>query len=212
MELDNALFKFHRNKHILATVLLKHIAENSTDVSVIPRLLTQNYLKETLAYFKTLKTKQQDSEFQEQTRSFFSTILNVLKNDGVSSDVKFKVLDRLLFYPGSLVFEKITKSKLVQQIILLLDVRGVKKLATIYRDVVLGKKREHESTEDWWNSDRLYVAQLLVKLLGHHAVLNENEWRIEQIQFLMELGMIRKVNGPNVGAELAGKVFIYCMF
>lgn len=131
----------------------------------------------------------------------------MLKRAEVSSEIKFEVLERLLFYPGSLIFEKTTKSRLVQQITLLLDVEGVKKLASVYRDVVLGVKRQHESTEAWWNNDRLYAAQLLVKLLGHSAVLGENEWRIEQLQFLMELSLIRMENGVQVGGELAGKCF-----
>lgn len=201
------MFKFHRNKHILATLLLKHIADNLTDLSSIPHLLTHNYLKQTLSHFKTLKLKQQDSEFQQQTHDFFNTLLNVLKKENVSNNTKFEILERLLFYPGSLIFEKTTKSKLVQQITLLLDVNGVKRLASVYRDVVLGKKRQHESTEAWWNNDRLYAAQLLVKLLGHNAVTGENQWRIEELQFLMELSLIRKEDGPSVGVELAGKFF-----
>lgn len=205
-ELDHCLFKFHRNKHILATLVLKQICDNLTDFSLIPHLLTQNYLKQTLAHFKTLKLKQQDKEFQQQTHDFFNTLVNVLKKDGITTSTKFAVLERLLFYPGSLIFEKTTRSKLVQQITLLLDAEGVKKLASVYRDVVFGKKRSHESTEAWWNNDRLYAAQLLVKLLGHTAVSGENEWRIEQLQFLMELSLIRKENGAIVGSELAASL------
>lgn len=204
-ELDETLFKFHRNKHIISTVILKHIAEHLTEPSVLPQLLTHNYLKQTLAHFKTFKPKQNDSEFQQATHDFFNALLNVLKKPEVSGDTKYQILERLLFYPGSLIFEKTTKSKLVQQITLLLDVEGVKKLAAVYRDVVSGKKRQHESTEMWWNNDRLYAAQLLVKLLGHQAVVGENEWRIEQLQFLMELSLIKGEDGPSVGVELAGK-------
>lgn len=129
-----------------------------------------------------------------------------MKKSEVTSNVKFQLLERLLFYPGSLIFEKTTKSKLVQQITLLLDVDGVKKLAGVYRDIVCGEKRQQDSlSETWWNNDRLYAAQLLVKLLLHHAVLGENEWRIEQLQLLLELSLIRRENGIKIGAELAGK-------
>lgn len=204
-QLDQNLFKFHRNKHILSTLILKHIAKNITDFSLLPQLLTHNYLKQTLIYFKTLKPKQRDDEFQTETHDFFNALVDALKKPEVSGEIKFEIVERLLFYPGSLVFEKTTKSKLVQQVTLLLDVDGVKKLGGFYRDVIVGKKRQHESTDMWWNNDRLYSAQLLVKLLGHNAVLGENEWRIEQLQFLMELSLIRRENGLNVGAELAGK-------
>lgn len=203
-EIDQTLLKFQRNKHLLATIILKHITNHLADFSVIPQLLTHNYLKQTLNYFKTLKAKQQDIEFQQETHQFFNTLLDVLKKD-VPGNVKFELLERLLFYPGSLIFEKTTKSKLVQQITLLLDIDGVKKLASVYRDVVLGERRQHESTDAWWNNDRLYAAQLLVKLLGHSAVLGDNVWRIEQLEFLMELSLIRKENGVKIGTELAGK-------
>lgn len=210
--LDATLFKFHRNKHLISTLILKEITRNLTNFSAIPQLLTHNYLKQTLAHFKTFKPKQQDGEFQQHTHAFFNTLLEVLKKSEITSQIKFNVLERLLFYPGSLIFEKTTKSRLIQQITLLLDVQGVKQLATVYRGVVVGEKRPNESTDAWWNNDRLYAAQLLVKLLGHGAVLGENQWRCEQLQFLMELSLLRMDNGVQIGVELAGEclfVFIY---
>lgn len=207
--LDETLYKFHRNKHLITTVILSEIVRNLTNFTVIPQLLTHNYLKQTLAHFKTFKPKQQDIKFQQYTHAFFNTLVEVLKKPEITSEIKFNVLERLLFYPGSLIFEKTTKSRLIQQITLLLDVQGVKELGMVYRGVVVGEKRPNVSTDTWWNNDRLYAAQLLVKLLGHAAVLGENEWRCEQLQFLMELSLLRMDNnGVQIGVELAGECFL----
>lgn len=187
-ELGDTLSKPHRNKHTLAALLLKHIANHSNDSSIIPKLLTENFVKQTFFHFKTKK----DDDLQKQTHEFFSAVIEALKKDGVDSSTKLAVLQRILFDPGSLAFEKLTHSKLSQQITAHLDAENVKKLASIYREIV--------SSETQRNCDRLSAAQLLVKLLGHNSVSGEIEWRIEQLEFLMELSLVRE---GNVGTELA---------
>lgn len=208
--MDNALFRPNRNKQILVTIVLTHICNNLTNAALLPDLLLKNFIQQTLGYFRMLKGKQKDDEYQQKTQELFASILNVLKKEDVTSKTKVKVLKKLLFSPGPFIFEKITRSKLAQQITALLDAEGVKKLATLYREVVLGEKAKESTDQSWWNKDRVYAAQLLVKLLGHPSVQAEVQWRTEQLQFLVNLTIIEDEQRSNVGAGLSGECFCCC--
>ncbi|XP_044261634.1 rDNA transcriptional regulator pol5 [Tribolium madens] len=202
-ELDRTLIRQNRNKFFVATRLLTGILNELNDPSLIPELLTRNYLQQLINTYKTAVGKQKDKEFQNLTQKLFETLVNSLKKDGVKSKIKIKVLKALLFYPGTFIFEKVTKSKLVQNITASLNTEGVKKLAGIYRDVILAtndKVVNDNTREKWWNVDRIYASHLLVKLLNHPSMHDNNEWKVEQLVFLMKLGLLKD---DNIGHELA---------
>lgn len=114
-----------------------------------------------------------------------------------------------MFYPGSFMFENITKSKILQQISRGLDSDGVKKLSKIYRDVIIAKKEKIvgvEATESWINSERIYASQLLTKLFSYPLMQNELDWKLDNLKFLMNIGIIKHDHYASVGNELAGKV------
>lgn len=139
----------------------------------------------------------------------FTSILNALKKEEVKSKTKINVLTKLLFSPGTFIFEKITRSKLAQQITALLDADGVKELALLYREVILAEKVKGTNDQSWWNKDRVYAAQLLVKLLSHSTMQSENEWRTEQLQFLLGLSIINDNQHSNVGMSLSGEFLCF---
>lgn len=172
--------------------------------SHIPSLLSNNFIQHILNYYKNIKD---DYEFQKSMHNFFETLLATLKKDQVKSKTKISVLKKLLFYPGTFIFEKITKSKIVQHITSNLDDDGVKNLAALYRGVVTGSERIDSQDEHWLNNDRLYAAHLLVKLLNLPVVKEENDWKVEQLSFLVDLGLFKNDSEVNVGSELAGKIF-----
>lgn len=199
--MDASLARKHRNKQILSTIILKYILNNLTDSTLIPQVLLPNFVRNTLNYFKEFTGKQRDDEYQKAAREFFEAILNSLKKDGVSSEIKLEVLEKLLFNPGTFHFEKVTKSKLPQQILMLLDAESIKLFAETYREVVLGTKAKENS---WFNSDRLYAAQMLVKLFSYPQMQTENEWKTEQLIFLLNLCIIKNEQYSNVGHDLLG--------
>ncbi|EFA05514.1 myb-binding protein 1A [Tribolium castaneum] len=202
-ELDRTLIRQNRNKFFVATKLLTGILDELNDFSLIPELLTRNYLQQLLSTYKTAVGKQKDKEFQNLTQKLFETLVSCLKKDGVKSKIKIKVLKTLLFFPGTFIFEKVTRSKLVQNITATLNTEGVKKLAGIYRDVILAtndKVINENSTEKWWNVDRIYASHLLVKLLNHPSMHENNDWKVDQLVFLMKLGLLKD---DNIGNDLA---------
>lgn len=206
--MDKTLHKPNRNKLLIVIKIYSIILQNIQNPSSIPDILTKNFIQQTLNYFKTFKGKDKDTEFQQSINKFFDTLLEAVKKEDVKSGTKIEVLRRLLFYPGTFIFEKITRSKVVQQITSSLDNGGVKMLCALYDGVIRGTEKidsANAQNENWLNNDRLYAAHLLIKLLNNAVVKNENEWKMEKLTVLMHLGLLKTENGVNIGSELAGK-------
>lgn len=209
LALDAHLTKPNRNKHLVFAVLFANILDNLEDFSTIPDLLTENFVKQTINYFKSFTKNRKDMEFQKYMHEFFEKLLETLKKPTVSTIIKIDVLKRLLFYPGTFIFEKITRSKIIQHITLTFDVEGVKELSDVYSDVVTGNLRIDigpNTNETWLNNDRLYAAHMLVKLLHLPVVQKENDWKADKLGFLMNLSLVKKGGISNIGVELAASL------
>ncbi|KAG5894715.1 hypothetical protein JTB14_006135 [Gonioctena quinquepunctata] len=210
-ELDKYLDFPNRNKLLVASFFTL-ILQKLKNTSVIPDLLTKNFVQQTLNFFKTLKGKNQDPEFMQIVQTFFDQLLLTLKSDEIKSKTKIAVLKKLLLSPGTFIFEKITRSKVIQLITLNLNKGGVKKLSGIYRGVISGTEiidSQYGHSENWLNNDKLYAAHLLIKLLNHSAMKEENEWKVDQLVFLMDLSFFRSDDGTHVthiGNELAASL------
>ncbi|CAH0548937.1 unnamed protein product [Brassicogethes aeneus] len=207
-ELDKHLHRPNRNKHLAITTLFSHVLSTVADYEAISDLLGENFVKQTICYFKTFTKYQKDGEFQKQMHDFFEKLVATLKGESVGSTAKIRVLKRLLFHPGTFIFEKITKSKIIQHITSTLDADGVKELSDVYCDVVTGKLSVDigpNTNERWLNNDRLYAAHLLVKLLHLPVVQKCNDWKVEKLMFLMTMGIFNK-SISNVGVELANSL------
>lgn len=208
--LDTQLTRLNRNKLLAVSIIICNILPNLEDHSQIPKLLTNNFIRQTLQYFRNHYNNNHDEEFQTGMMKFFDSLGNCLKNDQIERKIKVTVLKTLLFYPGTFMIENITKSRILQQIVNGLNVEGVKKLGKLYKEVIIAKKEkivEENVTEPWLNAERVYAAQLLVKLLSHPSMQNEIEWKTECLKLLMNLSIIRHSRYTNVGAELAGMYY-----
>lgn len=210
-ELDKHLKTPNRNRLLVFLTILTNtlinISENNKPLDNIESLLTGNLITQMLGYFRTFKGKQRDKDYHDAVQKLFDTLLALFRKETAKSDVKIGVIKKLLFDPGTFVFEKVTKSKIVQQITSTLDVEGVKNLGSVYRRVTEGSEKintENES-ETWLNNDRLYSAHLLIKLLSFPVMKGENDWKAEQLEFLLRISLFRDAETANVGRELAGK-------
>lgn len=196
---DRQLSLRNRNKLFAAINIYTGILKALVKTSQISLLLSENFVHHILNYFKNVKD---DQEFRKRVHTFFDALVISLKQNDVKSKSKVSVLKKLLFFPGTFIFEKVTKSKIVQHITATLDIDGVKNLASLYRGVVTGTERIDSQDEHWLNNDRLYAAHLLVKILNLPILKDENDWKVEQLCFLINLGLFK--NEGNVGTELAG--------
>lgn len=216
------LIKSNRNKLLATVILLTKLYENLVqDFELIPDFLTKNFLQHLLNYFRSTR---KDLEFQQIIYKLFDTIYNLLKlndNDTIQAQTRIKLLKKLLFAPGTFIFEKTTRSKLIQNITGTLNCDGVRKLSLVYKNVMTKASDDKENDDDdddkddggnneekLFNLDRIYASHLFVKLINHVAMREENDWKIEQLTFLMRIGLLTNADDEcvaSVGHELAGK-------
>ncbi|XP_065171118.1 myb-binding protein 1A [Atheta coriaria] len=200
-QLDVNFENFTNVKHQVLAVLLRNIVINLEEHRHMPSVFGKNFLFETVRHFKATTIKQQD-EIKVEVINLLNATAAWAKKPEVSSDIKVKVMEKLMFYPGIFIFEKITGNKVLQSITATLDVDGVKTLCDIYKGVMLAeltKQRDERTTENWLNLDRVYAAQLIVKLINHSAARTEHDWKVEQLQLLMEVALLRR---PGIGVDL----------
>ena len=206
-ELDSQLTKLRYNRHTVATIILTNIINNLNRNDSIPDLLNTNYVQHTLQYFKSVRSGEKAEELQQRLYNLFDGIIKALGRDDTKAKVQIGVLKKLLFHPGIFIFEKLTRSKVVQHIIATLKADGVVKLAELYRKVILDDaiERGGHNKSNILNSDKVYASQLLVKLLSHPAVRSDIDWKADQLKFLMALGLL---NNRRISSELSGKYYI----
>ncbi|KAH1011863.1 hypothetical protein HUJ04_001143 [Dendroctonus ponderosae] len=204
-ELDKHLKTPNRNRLLVFIKIITITLRQPQLLNHTADLFTDNLIRQLLGYFRTFKGNQKDNEYREAVQKMFQALIEAFQEEHATSALKIAVIRKFLFNPGTFVFEKVTKSKVVQQITQSLDAEGVKELAAVYKGVVDGTESinsENES-ETWLNNDRLYSAHLLIKLLNLPTMKLESDWKVEQLTFLLEISLLKGTNGMNVGRELA---------
>ena len=134
------------------------------DKSVIPKLLSEKYLQHMLRKCKFSNKKKKD----EVIVAFQNVMISLTQviSENTEDKMKISTLKRLILYPGDLMIEKLTGSKVIQLITASLKAEGVKKLSKVYREIVeypKAKEKCNEHKEPWTNAERIYTAQLLTK-------------------------------------------------
>jgi len=114
-ELDKHLKTPNRNRLLVFLTILTNtlinISENNKPLDNIESLLTGNLITQILGYFRTFKGKQRDKEYHDAVQKLFETLLALFRKETAKSDVKIGVIKKLLFDPGTFVFEKVTNSQ-----------------------------------------------------------------------------------------------------
>lgn len=166
MHIEQKFAKPSKNDECLAVQILKFILSNIADKSVIPSLLSPNYIQHMLKKFIGSKNHNKDEVILG-----FKEVLNLLISTTNSGDTKLKtqiaVLKKLILYPGDLMIEKRTGTKIIQMLTGNLNVDGIKKVSKIYRDIIentIPKEKPNVKTElIWTNVERIYAAHLLTR-------------------------------------------------
>ena len=147
------------------------------------------------------KTKQDDIAIA--FKSILTQLITIMNDKEIKAKTQVNVLKKLILYPGDIMIEKKTGTKIIQMLTSHMDTDGIKKLAKLYHEIAANskpKEKKDDLTQSWTNAERIYAAQLLTRLLGHPAVNAEHKWRFEQLKFLFNLGLC---NTNNIGVELA---------
>ncbi|XP_071453092.1 myb-binding protein 1A [Hetaerina americana] len=219
--IEKHLVKPNRNRQLMTLEILKHIFSHLQDKTQFPAFISPPFINITLKS-KESKRQSQDQDMSgifPKVKEVFAVLMNKLLSEDVNDKVKVEMLKKLLFYPGNFMIEKNTGLKIVQPITTSLAVKGMKKLAKVYQDVVSGKTSLKEQSGNvvrkpdfkvlpWKNKERVYAAQLLARLVGVPVMASELEWKFKQAKFLLHWGVFSKQNSHSdeigvVGLELS---------
>ncbi|XP_001603225.1 myb-binding protein 1A [Nasonia vitripennis] len=200
--IDECFIKPSKTDEYLGVELFNLLLEVITNKSTIPVLLSPNFLKYMLKRFSN-NAKHKIDEVAVGFRKALTQLVTVLGKD-VKAKLHLSVIKKLILYPGDLLIEKITSTKVLQMLTNNLNADGVRKLSNLYREIAANtkfKEKPNSEPEPWTNAERTYAIQMLsVKLLSHSEIASDHEWRIEQLKFLFNLGLCEV---SNVGVELA---------
>lgn len=205
IHIDQKFIKPSKTDEYLVIQILKLILSNIVDKSILPSLLSPNYIQHMLKKCSGSKYHNKD-----EVLLGFKEVLNLLILATNSNDTKLKiqiaVLKKLILYPGDLMIEKKTGTKVIQMLTGNLNLDGIKKVSKIYREIIENKVPRDKSnvkTESFWtNAERIYAAHLLTRLIGHPKMFMDIEWKLDQLKFLFTYGLCEM---PNVGVDLASQ-------
>lgn len=202
IELDTYLQhgKTSFNKFSLTLTILTHLAEVITDPALIPDILQNNLVHQMLTYCKETRGSPKDA-VKKSINLFLDKIAKSLANESCKQKYKIATLKRLWFNAEFMDFERIVASKVIQQIIAGLNLEGVKKLADLLVQVI---NAEIKSEEDHINNNqRVYAAQLLVKLISHPKAVDDIGWKGEKLIILADVSLFTHA---HISIELAGSL------
>ncbi|XP_072934528.1 myb-binding protein 1A-like protein [Epargyreus clarus] len=224
-EIDNQLTKHNRNRELASINILNTILLNINDnTAVIPDLISQNFFKLFLDWFKGLqmaskiRNKREDEDDHKimikKEKELLNTIAKALKGEGVNSKTRVETLKKLLFNPGEINFTDITGSTVVKSIMADLDASSVKKMAKLLKGVLLNtskKALKGDNERNWYNNERTKAAELISSLVSHEAVKDDTEFKITYMKLLMCFGFF-KIGGEenmSISSELSGSIKTY---
>lgn len=182
-------------------------------------MLSRNFFKLFMDWFKGLQTaskirNKRDNEDDnkimiKKQKELLNSLAKSLKLDNVDSKIRVETLKKLLLSPGEMNFTQITGTAIVKSIIADLDKESVKKMAKLFKGVLLNtsKKVIKEDVErSWFNNERVKAAEMLSYLVSHEAMKDEAEFKLTYMKLLMCFGFF-KISGDEkiaVSSELSG--------
>ncbi|KAJ8711363.1 hypothetical protein PYW07_008605 [Mythimna separata] len=220
--IDSQLVKHNRNRELVAINILTTVLNNNTEnVDIIPDLISRNFFKLFIDWFKGLQTaskirsKRDDEDDNKimikKQRELLNALAKALKSDKVDDSIRVEILQKLLLNPGEMNFTEITGNTIVRSIVSDLTKDGVKKMAKLFKGVLLNtsKKVIKEDVErNWYNNERVKAAELISYLVSHEAVKDDTEFKLTYMKLLMCFGFF-KVGGDEtvaVSSELSGAI------
>lgn len=199
----------------MLTTILNNLKDN---VEVIPELISKNFFKLFMDWFKGLQTASKIRNKREneddhkimikKQKDLLNALNKALKLEKVDSAIRVQILKKLLFNPGELNFTEITGTSVVKSIIADLDKSGVKKMAKLLKGVVLNTDKCVKETleRNWFNIERIRAAELISYLVSHDTVKDDTEFKLTYMKILMCFGFFKISSEDNaaVSSDLSG--------
>ena len=160
--IDQCFIKPSKTDEHLGAELFNLLLENITDKSIIPSLLSPHFLRYMLKRFSNNAQHKVD-DVAVIFKTGLTQLVKILDKE-VKTKIHISVLKKLILYPGDLMIEKITGTKVIQMITANLNADGVRKLSNLYKEIAANtkfKEKTNSETEPWTNVERTYAMQLL---------------------------------------------------
>lgn len=135
--------------------------------------------------------QQKNNDFSQNVyNEFFDAVKKYIALESNSESDKVVIIQKFIDFPGVVVIEKYTPSRVIHKFIAQLKSEGVKELFEFYRNILLDRKAKNpKSKEGWLHMEREHCVQMLQTLLVQKSVHSDSEWRAEQLQFLLKYGL-----------------------
>ncbi|RVE50248.1 hypothetical protein evm_005083 [Chilo suppressalis] len=203
--IDSKLVKHNRNRELASLNMFKAIVNNlHENVDVIPELISKNFFKLFMDWFKGLQTaskirnKRDDEDDHKimikKEKEVLAVLSKAMKLESVNNKIRVEMLKKLLFNPGEINFTEITGTTLIKSIIADLDTDGVRNMAKMFKGVLMNttKKYVKENVErSWYNNERLKAAELISYLVSHEAVKDDTDFKLKYMKLLMCFGFFK---------------------
>ncbi|VVD02152.1 myb-binding protein 1A-like protein [Leptidea sinapis] len=223
LKVDSYLVKHNRNRELVALNILNTIFLNvdSKNYELIPDLISNNFFKLFLDWFKGLQTaskirsKREDEDDHKlmikTEKDFLNTVAKALKSESITSSIRVNILKKLLINPGEINLAEITGSSIIKSIIADLDISGVKEMAKLFKKVLLNSSKKvvkDDVERNWYNNEKIKAAELISHLVSHETVRDDTSFKIKYMQILMCFGFF-KISGEDnipVSSEMSGSI------
>lgn len=148
------------------------------------KLLTPNFLK----MLSTNSTKSlKDEDIQEMYTEFHDLLDKCLQ--GLKPDSKLQAL-KIFTQSGTLAIEKNSQKKFITNLINALELDALNEAIVDIKEIITTSKQEREQQ---------YAATIFQKIVtGNKLVSSDIEWRIEQLNFLVNLAIFKSADGVTL--------------
>ncbi|XP_062559742.1 myb-binding protein 1A-like isoform X1 [Armigeres subalbatus] len=180
----------HKFKDIVALRILITILGKLEDYSSVPDLLSVALLE------MVMKSVKMFNQLSEDVRNLYQEAFECLNKcypQITDEQIKLHIFQKLVTPPSSILIEKYASNKIIQNLLVTMNGASVKKAANILKQLILAIDRP-----EVLNSERIYAAQALQKLLLNRHVVTEIEWRTNIVKFFLNLGLFYSSDGVKI--------------
>ncbi|CAO1442448.1 unnamed protein product [Diamesa serratosioi] len=190
----------------VAISIMKNLNDKPNDLL---KILTPNFLfMLNASTSKTFKVEDVQDMFTEFYDLLDQRLLALNKDD-----IKLQALSALIKDPGSILLEKNANKKFLSNLINSLELDGLMTAVTAIKSIIAEDKSKD-------SREKLYAVSVLQKILTSNKLVSSNiQWRIEQLSFLVNLGIFKSINGKDLVEEEVNQqvstnvrnVFYHCL-
>lgn len=185
---DKVLKKLNKQtEHVTIHAALSIVKHLDTKPKEVLKILTPNFLK----MLSTNGSRLRDEEVQEMYTEFFELLDKRFSE--LKSDTKLEVIQTFTQSSGLLTVEKSSTKKFISNLINSLELDALQGVIDDIKAIIISDKEDRE---------RQYAATIFQKIITGNKLVSSNiEWRVEQLNFLVNLAIFKSSDGVNISSK-----------